>query len=391
VCVRKNGAERADCREADRGAVHSSVSAARLHRPVGAPWRHSVESKLTVWTHSQGVFAFARRHCARCFGVAPANVICIHMEGAGCSATTAPTTPASMPRCSLVRSRAGRSGAVDARRRVQMWEPFGSAMRMKMRADLSADGTSSIGGTSCGAIRMRGGLADGTRESARGVVLGETLAADLFRPTSRCRTADRTEMRSHSMISESKDPQALHADRTVADLALRTLGAYASVFAIESLMETKPLRQRAPNPWNFDCDTCATSRARAVIETAARNSGWQAAPWATAAASPATRSGGAASGFAKYKNHACYCAWSPRSKSTAAAGSCVSHGPARGGWGPGRSTPDGIVNQIRGRPDQSASWTLKEALKVDRRASRPRAGSTTRYCASAKCRRSKLQ
>jgi len=32
--VRKNGAERADCREADRGAVHSSVSAARLHRPV---------------------------------------------------------------------------------------------------------------------------------------------------------------------------------------------------------------------------------------------------------------------------------------------------------------------------------------------------------------------
>ena len=51
--------------------------------------------------------------------------------------------------------------------------------------------------------------------------------------------------------------------------------------------------------------------------------------------------------------------------------------------------PDGVVNQIEGGIIQSASWTLKEALKFDRAGVKTRAGRTIRSCGSAKCPRSR--
>ena len=71
-------------------------------------------------------------------------------------------------------------------------------------------------------------------------------------------------------------------------------------------------------------------------------------------------------GFAKYKNHACYCAVVAEVEVDRVSGSvrvtrawpAVDAGLA--------INPDGIVNQIEGGMIQSASWTLKEAVKLDR-------------------------
>src|SRR5258705_1892560 len=57
----------------------------QVHGSIGpscavAQWR---EGKLTVWTHSQGVFPL-RGDLAQAFAIEPANVHCIHAEGAGC-------------------------------------------------------------------------------------------------------------------------------------------------------------------------------------------------------------------------------------------------------------------------------------------------------------------
>src|SRR5256712_13682647 len=57
----------------------------QVHGSIGpscavAQWR---SSKLTVWTHSQGVYPL-RGDLAQVFAVDPANVHLIHAEGAGC-------------------------------------------------------------------------------------------------------------------------------------------------------------------------------------------------------------------------------------------------------------------------------------------------------------------
>ena len=63
----------------------SYTRAFQLHASIGPSCAValSVADKLTVWTHSQGVFPL-RNDIARALGLTPTSVICIHMEGAGC-------------------------------------------------------------------------------------------------------------------------------------------------------------------------------------------------------------------------------------------------------------------------------------------------------------------
>ena len=139
--------------------------------------------------------------------------------------------------------------------------------------------------------------------------------------------------------------------------ALRTLGAYANVFALESFMDELAAAAGA-DPVEFRMRHLKDPRARAVIEAVAQRTGW-----APNVRGDGRRGRGVA--FAKYKNLACYCALvadvtvEPRSglvrveRVVAAidAGQIVN--------------PDGVRNQIEGGIIQSASWTLKEEVNFD--------------------------
>jgi len=214
-----------------------------------------------------------------------------------------------------------------------MWDRFGSAMRMKMRADLSADGNIVDWRHELWSYphARRPGGRDGVNLLAASV-LGETLAADLSgrRPAAERRIGPKC--RSHSMIFRIKKILKHYMpDAPLRTSSLRTLGAYASVFAIESLMD-EAAAAAGTEPVNFEFATlCATERApRGDRKRRPETAAGKRAPWATAAASPATRSGGAASAFAKYKEPRVLLRGGRRGRSRqAAAGSCVSHGPGR--------------------------------------------------------------
>jgi nicotinate dehydrogenase subunit B len=145
--------------------------------------------------------------------------------------------------------------------------------------------------------------------------------------------------------------------------SLRALGAYANVFAIESFMDEAAAAAGA-DPVEFRLRHLRDERAHTVIEAAARNSGWRPSTVGGRGSGGTLR--GLGIGFARYKNHACYCAVVAEVEVDRISGivritrawAAVDAGLA--------INPDGIVNQIEGGLIQSASWTLKEAVKIDR-------------------------
>jgi CO/xanthine dehydrogenase Mo-binding subunit len=139
--------------------------------------------------------------------------------------------------------------------------------------------------------------------------------------------------------------------------ALRTLGAYANVFAIESFIDELALAAGS-DPVVFRLAHMKDLRARAVIEAVAKNAGWK----------PGGKSGGGKGrgiGFAKYKNLATYVAVIADVDVDAATGK-VSVPRAWAAVDSGLIiNPDGLANQMEGGIIQSTSWTLHEAVKFD--------------------------
>ena len=140
--------------------------------------------------------------------------------------------------------------------------------------------------------------------------------------------------------------------------ALRSLGGYANVFALESFMDEVALAAGA-DPVAFRLAHMQDPRARAVIEAVAKKADWK----------PGEKGGadrGRGFGFAKYKNLSTYVAVVadvevdrgsgivrvPRAFAAADAGQIIN--------------PDGLINQIEGGMIQSASWTLHEEVRFDR-------------------------
>ena len=140
--------------------------------------------------------------------------------------------------------------------------------------------------------------------------------------------------------------------------ALRTLGAYANVFALESFMD-ELAGAAGQDPVAFRLAHLKDPRARAVIEAAARKAGWREGQKGDGVR-------GRGFGFAKYKNLSVYVAVVaeievdratgrvrvPRAFAATDAGQIIN--------------PDGLINQIEGGIIQSTSWTLHEEVRFDR-------------------------
>ncbi|HWJ36224.1 MAG TPA: molybdopterin cofactor-binding domain-containing protein [Steroidobacteraceae bacterium] len=339
----------------------------QLHASIGPSCAvaHSTDGKLTVWTHSQGVFAL-RGDIARALGVAPASVTCIHMEGAGCYGHNG-ADDAAFDAALLARAVPGRPVRVQWMRDDEfMWEPFGSAMSVKVRAGLSADGNIVDWQHELWSYphARRPGGRDGVNLLAAAYLahpLQPAFPADVPQPNG---GSDRNSIPLYDFPNQ-KILKHYMPDAPLRTSSLRTLGAYANVFAIESLMDETAAAAGA-DPVEFRLRHLRDERARTVIETAARNSGWQPSALGDGGRGTGSTLRGRGIGFARYKNHACYCAVVAEVEVDPMGGivrvtrawSAVDAGLA--------INPDGIVNQIEGGLIQSASWTLKEAVKIDR-------------------------
>jgi CO/xanthine dehydrogenase Mo-binding subunit len=140
--------------------------------------------------------------------------------------------------------------------------------------------------------------------------------------------------------------------------ALRTLGAYANVFAIESFMDELAVLAKV-DPLAFRLAHLKDPRAKAVLEKVAAM-----ADWKPSTAGSVSRGRGI--GFAKYKNLACYVACVADVEIDRVSGKVrVPHV-----WAAADSglviNPDGLRNQIEGGIIQSASWTLYEQVRFDK-------------------------
>jgi nicotinate dehydrogenase subunit B len=339
----------------------------QLHASIGPSCAvaQDVNGKLTVWTHSQGVFAL-RGDIARALRLAPANVVCIHMEGAGCYGHNG-ADDAAFDAALLARAIPGRPVRVQWMRDDEfMWEPFGSAMSVKVGAGLGADGNIVEWRHELWSYphaRRPGGREGVNLLAASYLALPSppTFPADVPQPNG---GSDRNSIPLYDFPNQ-KILKHYMPDAPLRTSSLRTLGAYANVFAIESLMDEAAAAAGA-DPVEFRLRHLRDERARTVIEAAASKSGWRPGALGDGGRGTGSTLRGRGIGFARYKNHACYCAVVAEVEVDRVSGivrvtrawSAVDAGLA--------INPDGIVNQIEGGLIQSASWTLKEALKVDR-------------------------
>jgi nicotinate dehydrogenase subunit B len=326
------------------------------------------DGKLTVWTHTQGVFPL-RAELVKALKLQPADVRCIHVEGSGCYGHNGADDVA-LDAALLARAVPGRPVRLQWMRDDEFaWEPYGAAMVMQAKAALGQDGRivdwqyelwsnphsmrplSTSGTNVLGAWYLgepqRIGPPQGIPQPAGG---GDRNAVPLYDfPSQRVL---------HHFIPEMP----------IRVSALRTLGAYANVFAVESFMDELAAAAGA-DPVAFRLAHMKDARARAVIEVVAKKSGWR-------EGEKGDGSRGRGIAFAKYKNLACYVAVvaevevdrasgtvrAPRFFAATDAGLVIN--------------PDGLINQIEGGIVQSASWTLKEEVRFDR------AGITSRDWAS---------
>jgi CO/xanthine dehydrogenase Mo-binding subunit len=308
--------------------------------------------KLTVWSHSQGIFNL-RRDLAIVLEMPEEAVVVRHAEGAGCYGHNGADDVA-LDAALLARAVRGRPVQVQWMRDDEFaWAPCGPAMAVTLRAAL--DSQSNI-------VDWQHDLWSNGHSSRPGRAENPALLAawHLSRPYERpsainmplpAGAADRNAVPIYDFPNQRVVNHYVR-QMPVRTSALRSLGAYANVFAIESFMDE--LAQAAGiDPIAFRLRHLKDPRGRAVIDAAARRADWT--RWKP------TEGRGHGIGFARYKNLGAYCA----AVAEVEVGHDVRVNRVILAVDVGLViNPDGVSNQIEGGAIQSTSWTLKEQVKL---------------------------
>ena len=250
--------------------------------------------KVHVWSHCQGVYDL-RVDLSLALALPQENIVVQHVEGAGCYGHNGADDVA-FDAVLLARAAGGRPVRVQWSREDELaWSPMGAAMAIEIEADLDAHGE-----IVCwrGEVWSNGHVSGPGRAPIPTVLAASHLAKPFDRfiafnpPMANGGGAERNavplydfpalDIRCHRLLT-----------MPIRTSALRTLGAFANVFAIESFMD-ELAAERGEDPLAFRLRHLKDPRARAVLEAAAKRAGWSLAKpsaraSATASASAATR------------------------------------------------------------------------------------------------------
>ncbi|AWS48718.1 xanthine dehydrogenase family protein molybdopterin-binding subunit [Streptosporangium sp. 'caverna'] len=313
------------------------------------------EDGLTVWSHSQGVHPL-RRAIAQAAGVDIATVTVHHVEGAGAYGHNG-ADDAAYDAVLLARAVPGRPVHVVWSRADELtWSPLGSAMVADVAAGLAPDGRLlswsydvwSYGHTARPGYAGSPGL----------LAAAHTERPHLLPPSADPALAGGGGTGRNAVPLYVIPRRSIRAHRAlttpIRTSALRTLGAYLNVFAIESFID-EIAAAAGRDALEYRLAHLTDPRAREVVERAARAAGWP---------GQSTEDGVALGiGFARYKDRGAYCA-------VVAEVEAVHDIRVRRltiAVDVGRVVnPDGVANQIEGGAVQSTSWTLKEQVRFDR-------------------------
>jgi CO/xanthine dehydrogenase Mo-binding subunit len=326
------------------GSIGPSCAVAQLNGDV-----------MRVWTHTQGVYP-DRQGVAEMLRVPPAKVRLIHVEGSGCYGHNG-ADDAAADAALIARELPGIPVRVQwMREQEHGWEPYGPAMVTKLKASLDDSGAIASWNFEVwsNTHSMRpggGGCMLAAQHMANPLAIPEPKPLPLPEGG-----GDR------NAIPIYKFPNAHVVHHFIPSMpvrisAMRALGAYHNVFSIESFM-TELAELAGADPVEFRLKHLDDSRARDVVEKAAKEFGWQ-------KGQKAPRDRGYGFAFARYKNLAAYCAVATEVEINRETGrprlvravAAVDSGQV--------VNPDGIINQVEGAILQSASWTLYEAVTFD--------------------------
>jgi CO/xanthine dehydrogenase Mo-binding subunit len=319
--------------------------------------------RLHVWSHTQGVYPL-RAGLARALRLAPGDIAVTHVAGAGCYGHNG-ADDAALDAALLAMAVPGRPVQVVWSRSDELgWAPFGAAAVVRLAAETDPAGNvlswrHEIWGNGHSTRPGSNPAGPAALLAAEHRAGGAAIEAAAEPPMARGGGAGRNAVPPYAFPAYQVVNHRL-LEMPLRTSALRSLGAFVNVFAAESFLdELAAAAGRDPVEYRLSC--LADPRARAVVEAAARRSGWD--RWAPSKLGRAADSAGHGIGFARYKNTAAYCA-------VVAEVTAVTEVRVR------RLTvavdagliinPDGAANQVEGGAIQAVSWTLKEQVRFDR-------------------------
>ncbi len=333
-----------------------------MHASLGpsAAVAQLIDGKLTVWSHSQGPYPL-RTELAQVLGMPESAIHAIHMDGPGCYGHNG-ADDAAMDAALLARALPGRPVALKwLRADEHAWEPYGPATVIQMQGSLSENGdvidwNHDVWGYGHSA---RSSGAPGSSSLLASWYLDAPFDPPQLRPM----------MGPESGVHRNATPLYTFPRRRIVKhflpgsplrvSALRGLGTYANVFAIESFVD-ELARAAHTDPITFRLRYLEDPRARAVLEAVARGAGARPSD-----AGDSVEAWGRGCAFSQYKNRQCYVAVVvdlrvhretgrirlERAVLAVDAGQIVN--------------PDGLSNQVEGGFIQAASWTLHEQVSFD--------------------------
>ena len=320
---------------------------------------HLADNLLTVWTHTQGVYPL-RGAIASLLRLPPGQVRCVHAQGSGCYGHNGADDVAG-DAALLAQAMPGRPIRVQWMREDEhLNEPYGAAMVAEVQAALSSDGA---------IVDWDYGVWSNThnrRPAIGGLMLQNAALPDKLPvpPPAPIPMPEGGGERNSNPIYAF--PNARVVSHFIPEMplrvsALRSLGAYLNVFAIESFMD-ELAEAAGADPVAFRLRHLTDERGRAVIQEAAARFGWNSTP-----SGPTPGPGiGRGFAFARYKNLGAYCAIALDLHVEHETGQ-VRLGRIVAAVDSGQPVnPDGIRNQIEGAIIQSASWTLYEQVRWNR-------------------------
>ena len=313
------------------------------------------DGTMTVWTHTQGVYP-DRAALAELLGMPVEAVRCIHTEGSGCYGHNG-ADDAGADAALLARAVPGRPVRVQwMREQENVWEPYTPAMIGEAQASLAADGS---------IVDWQYAMWSNThnmRPGNGGRLMPSWALAAKLEPSAPMPIPQPEGGGDRNGIPLYDLPAAQVVSHFVPEMplrvsAMRGLGAYTNVFAIESFMDELAVAAGI-DPVAFRLKHLSDQRARDVVQRAAAEFGWD-------AATALPKGHGRGFAFARYKNLGAYAAVALEVAVEHESGRvrvvradvAVDSGQA--------VSPDGIRNQIEGGLVQSASWTLYEAVAYE--------------------------
>ncbi|MBK8501120.1 MAG: xanthine dehydrogenase family protein molybdopterin-binding subunit [Saprospiraceae bacterium] len=303
---------------------------------------------LQVWSHSQGVFPL-RAALSSMTQVPEEDIRVTGVPGAGCFGHNC-SDDAAAEAVIIAMTRRGKHIKVQwSRKDEHKWEALGSAMRMDVSAGLSktghiafwksdvwSDSHSVRPNSDAGTLLPARYLQNPFVLKERGYLGGGYRNADPY------------------YTIPTKQIQAHFFDGPLRVSSLRSLGAYANIFAIESIVEGMAYRMKM-NPIDFRILNLEDVRAIEVLKKLKEITG---------NAVMADREGIGYS-FSRYKNSDGYCAVATHLKidgnekvQLITMWAVVDAGEIM--------NPDGLKKQTEGGMLQAASWTLFEEVKFDK-------------------------